>query len=973
MGKDLPREFLESVYTEIKTCEINTMVEGGQLTFEVSIDRWHDMMHRVHSDSVASTLIVHDDLILTKPEILSSSFSGSQDMVQQVYAGSYDKMMFSLIWKLVLASTSVVFDSSNPLPPQQQKSLAKDESLQMSLGGYYMLGKIAAHFELNDIFDTILVSICKSTTLLLYGTGANSSGSSGSSGSSSNTAKSNQNRKREHRFVNVGGPSAMGVRSTSVHAGSNMPSNAVHHPLHFAENHKALEATMCVFSLAKKYGDHIRRSWRHVLYCLLRLCDLKLLPNELVLESTDDLTNVVSRIRFHRQIARACVGAFEVNRARKSNEDVSTSSPVGWLPGWFFGGSDTPVNTSLDEEQISILSALRVSESSLLHFLSQTEQKTFASESVIAGNNQLTLQSQEIERKTSGKGDSSSASGNQSTQNISPQLLQQARDYIASCHLGELVQDSKHLSDESLAYFAKALVLTSGGSFQSQQGDDNKSNPGEDAIESANSGNHPEVIIQEQQQPSNTEGDNGSVVEKPRGDDLDVMRLAPPTSASKVFCLHLLTEVMLRNRDRIQKLWPIIRDHYFGLIENATAPSFEIEKACVGILRICSRCLYREDMAKDCIDSIRRLLHTPQAVAPGLGNILGSLIVDIVRSGKAFASSDSLDPVTGWTDFFSLLDECANRQDSIEYGFEALRMTVLGPCMKANVPIPIVAESIAYYLDAEWPAESSKERLLSVLELLYTLHTRLEPEFKAYLESVSGQDLYERKPFDRVDDWIFILKEFAQHAQSIDNQHRSSVRDQAIHFLQRAILDIHGNALSCDDWERIFETILFPLANFSLQLTDEDCGRTMILTMTLLTKIILAYGATTLIRLPNDKFESIWIQILNLLGQYHSKDRKFGPISIVPPSLRGISETVSEHLKNLLLVLVQSNVLISPTNTNSSSDGNSDNNNGNATESSISISITRNEQSNVDGKRLWDVTWLAVEPFMPGLKNELFS
>ena len=113
--------------------------------------------------------------------------------------------------------------------------------------------------------------------------------------------------------------------------------------------------------------------------------------------------------------------------------------------------------------------------------------------------------------------------------------------------------------------------------------------------------------------------------------------------------------------------------------------------------------------------------------------------------------------------------------------------------------------------------------------------------------------------------------------------------------------------------------------------------------------------------------------------RYNSKDRKFGPISIVPPSLRGISETVSEHLKNLLLVLVQSNVLISPTNTNSSNDGNNSNNNGNTTESSntiaegSSISISRNEQSIVDGKRLWDVTWLAVEPFMPGLKNELFS
>lgn len=980
-GKDLPKEYLEIVYNEIKLCEINTMVEGGQLTFEVSIDRWRDLMYRVNKYQDASKLVIHDTMLLTKPEISASDDSLDDNRDHRVYAGAYDKMMFLLFWKLVLASVSVIFDLSNPTPPQQQQQhqqqqqskyhlQQQNETFSMSLDGYYMLAKIAAYFEMNDAFDSILVSICKSTTLIVYGTNANSSKNQTKPGNATKPAQ--QRMKRENQFVNLGGPSAMGIRSSNIHPGVLSQSGSGPIPLHFCENYKAQEATFCVLSLAKKFGDHIRRSWRHVLYCILRLCDLKLLPNELVLESTDDLTNIVARIRFHRQIARACVGTFEINRARKLSEDAPTSGPGSWLPGWLFGG-DAQINTPLDEEQISVLSALRVSESSLLHFLSQTEQKTFASESVITGSNQ----SQEIEKKLSGKGDPISSISHNHHQIISPQLLQKTRDYIASCHLGEIIQDSKHLSDESLTYFVKALVLTSGGSFQNQNMDDNKSNQGDDQSESSS------VNAAENQ----SEGENtlaGTSVEKNHHtDDLDVLRLAPPTSASRVFCFHLLTEVMLRNRDRIQKLWPIIRGHYFGLIEASTTPSFEIEKVCVGILRICSRCLYREDMAQNCMDSIRRLLQSSQTVAPGLGNLIGSLIVDIVRSGKAFISNESLDPVTGWNDYLSLIKECANRQDSIEYGFEALRITVLGPCTKANVPISDISPPIKSYLEAEWPQDTTKEKLLSILDLFFSLHVRLEPEFREYLQNQNKSSSNEnetqdqKQPFNRIREWLFLLKDFVQQAQNANGPHRSYTRDHAIRLFQRAILDIHGGALSNENWEEVFESIIFPLANFSLSLDDEESGQTMTLTMETTTKTILAYGASTLVQLPNNKFESIWIQVLNILGQYHSKDRKFGPISVVPLSVRGISEIVLEHLKNLLLVLAQSDVLIPPpkilsteTESSISTSSNSENN---SEQTSSSSKMEIDNKSTPESRRLWEVTWATIDTFSPGMKNELFE
>ena len=75
--------------------------------------------------------------------------------------------------------------------------------------------------------------------------------------------------------------------------------------------------------------------------------------------------------------------------------------------------------------------------------------------------------------------------------------------------------------------------------------------------------------------------------------DLGVDLLAPPSAGGRVFCLHLLTEIVLWNVDRLSLIWPRVQSGLFEVIREASKPSFRVELACVGMCRIFAKvCLF---------------------------------------------------------------------------------------------------------------------------------------------------------------------------------------------------------------------------------------------------------------------------------------------------------------------------------------------------------------------------------------------
>ncbi|XP_054719595.1 Golgi-specific brefeldin A-resistance guanine nucleotide exchange factor 1-like [Uloborus diversus] len=147
--------------------------------------------------------------------------------------GLFDHDLFSLVWGPTVAALSFIFDKSSDTV-----------IIEKTISGFKKCAMIAAHYGMSDVFDNLIISLCKFSTLT----------------NSSETPKTL--------------------------------------PLSFGSNTKAQMATKAMFRLAHHHGDILREGWKNILDCVLQLYKASLLPKELT--EAEDFVNpkgVVSLIR----------------------------------------------------------------------------------------------------------------------------------------------------------------------------------------------------------------------------------------------------------------------------------------------------------------------------------------------------------------------------------------------------------------------------------------------------------------------------------------------------------------------------------------------------------------------------------------------------------------------------------------------------------------------------------------------------
>ncbi|PHT55201.1 ARF guanine-nucleotide exchange factor GNL1 [Capsicum baccatum] len=113
-------------------------------------------------------------------------------------------------------------------------NVEQEDVWKICINGLLAIAKIAAAYSSDDVLNDLVVSLCKFTTLL-------------------------------------------------------PPSYADEFTAAFAEDGKARLATLAVFAIANKYGDHVRSGWKNILDCILSLHKLGLLPTRLFSDAADDL------------------------------------------------------------------------------------------------------------------------------------------------------------------------------------------------------------------------------------------------------------------------------------------------------------------------------------------------------------------------------------------------------------------------------------------------------------------------------------------------------------------------------------------------------------------------------------------------------------------------------------------------------------------------------------------------------------
>ncbi|KAL3813403.1 hypothetical protein ACJIZ3_014671 [Penstemon smallii] len=201
-GNDLPRDFLSELYHSICENEIRMVPDQGVSVAALSRSHWIGLTHKAKQ---------------TSPFIVSDS-------------GSHlDYDMFAILSGPTIAAISVVFDHAE-----------QEEVLQSCIDGFLAIAKLSASYNLGEVLDDLVVSLCKFTTLL-------------------------------------------------------RPYFSEKSILYFADDMKAKMATVAVFTIANRYGDHIRSGWRNVLDCILSLQKIGLLPSRLASDATDDVESSSDR------------------------------------------------------------------------------------------------------------------------------------------------------------------------------------------------------------------------------------------------------------------------------------------------------------------------------------------------------------------------------------------------------------------------------------------------------------------------------------------------------------------------------------------------------------------------------------------------------------------------------------------------------------------------------------------------------
>ncbi|XP_075389860.1 Golgi-specific brefeldin A-resistance guanine nucleotide exchange factor 1 isoform X3 [Tenrec ecaudatus] len=202
-GKDFEQDILEDMYHAIKNEEIVMPEEQTGLVRENYV--WNVLLHRGAT-----------------PE----------GIFLRVPAGSYDLDLFTMTWGPTIAALSYVFDKS-----------LEETIIQKSISGFRKCAMISAHYGLSDVFDNLIISLCKFTAL----------------------------------------------SSESI---ENLPSV-------FGSNPKAHIAAKMVFHLAHCHGNILREGWKNIMEAMLQLFRAQLLPKAMV--EVEDFVDPNGKIALQRE------------------------------------------------------------------------------------------------------------------------------------------------------------------------------------------------------------------------------------------------------------------------------------------------------------------------------------------------------------------------------------------------------------------------------------------------------------------------------------------------------------------------------------------------------------------------------------------------------------------------------------------------------------------------------------------------
>ncbi|KAG9016191.1 GDP/GTP exchange factor for ARF [Tulasnella sp. JGI-2019a] len=411
-----------------------------------------------------------------------------------------------------------------------------------------------------------------------------------------------------------------------------------------------------------------------------------------------------------------------------------------------------------------------------------------------------------------------------------------------------------------------------------------------------------------------------------------------PYDPTSVFLLETMISAVHHTAQHIEETWPIVFDHLSGILKASERFSILlIERAVVGLLRLCLIIAEKPSLHDQIYIAIDLLRGLPPSVMNSVAEQLSAGLALLLKEHNIMRSS------TEWGLVLSLIRGTVAHPEAAKNSFRLLQelLTADNRQVVTSDNFTGFASLIESFASAAGLAVEGKRQdrrnftPAASLEPVITRGTRAVDMLSDLRKFVPGFIIQSSLAEEAwVNFWITLLSALSRQSASSSRE----VRHLAIGHLQRILLgpQISSSALGPVDFAILLDRVVLPMMEDLLtpQVYVRDpqgMSETRLRASTLLCKTFLHFC----VRSAEDieATGKVWLSILDILDRFmHSGKRD------------QLYEAVPESLKNVVLVMNASGILVRP----------------------IGLDSLSMSQAN-----LWQSTHERMEKFLPGLLDDL--
>jgi brefeldin A-resistance guanine nucleotide exchange factor 1 len=369
--------------------------------------------------------------------------------------------------------------------------------------------------------------------------------------------------------------------------------------------------------------------------------------------------------------------------------------------------------------------------------------------------------------------------------------------------------------------------------------------------------------------------------------------------------LEILITLALRNRDRVALIWPLVHEYIAACLgaESAEQATPLVERAVAGLFRVCQRLLpYKEDTSEILLASLQLVVGLPQGSAWALAEVIATDVLALVKSSGPYIRTEQ-----DWRTIAALIRMTSVRPEAVPAAFEALSVACRDPAALSSESYMPLLETCLQLIDRyKGSHPEAAVRFLDCADALFTWLPAQNTSLNIANGGSGGGSTTNTTATTTMSDEALVdlwLTSVGVMARGLCREDVKELRDTSIAALHRTLIASAPLHLPAELWVQTTKELLIPLVSDLSKLAASPKAvkarpgleKSVRLAVNMLTKVLLQY--IPLMASDRD-FYALWNDALTALQ------------SCMDIKQEAVMESVPENVKNLLMVLASSRVLV---------------------------------------------------------------